>query len=91
MFHERFCADDQQPIPLLQGWADLMKLTFKYWDPLVANFIVTAPLNFLNSNALEARKEFQFTNRPFSETCSERSRAISQTLELSLSRIHRIS
>ncbi|QGI86738.1 hypothetical protein CEK25_013467 [Fusarium fujikuroi] len=29
-----------------------------YWDPLIANFIVTASLNFLNSNALEARDEF---------------------------------
>ncbi|KAL7764208.1 hypothetical protein ACKLNR_005353 [Fusarium oxysporum f. sp. zingiberi] len=63
MFHERFCADEKQPIPLLQGWADLMKLTFKYWDPLVANFIVTAFLNFLNSNALEARKEFHQIER----------------------------
>ncbi|VTT81264.1 unnamed protein product [Fusarium fujikuroi] len=58
MFHERFCADEKQSIPLLQTSADLMKLTFKYWDPLIANFIVTASLNFLNSNALEARDEF---------------------------------
>ncbi|KAH7473716.1 hypothetical protein FOMA001_g12048 [Fusarium oxysporum f. sp. matthiolae] len=63
MFHERFCADEKQPIPLLQEWADLMKLTFKYWDPLVANFIVTASLNFLNSNAFEARKEFHQIER----------------------------
>ncbi|KAF5589869.1 longiborneol synthase [Fusarium pseudoanthophilum] len=63
MFHERFCADGKQPIPLLQAWADLMKLTFKYWDPLVASFIVTASLNFLNSNALEARKEFHQIER----------------------------
>ncbi|KAF4495658.1 hypothetical protein FAGAP_8212 [Fusarium agapanthi] len=63
MFHERFCADEKQPIPLLQAWADLMKLTFKYWDPLVANFIVTASLNFLNINALEARKEFHQIER----------------------------
>ncbi|KAF5681463.1 longiborneol synthase [Fusarium denticulatum] len=63
MFHQRFCADEKQPIPLLQAWADLMKLTFKYWDPLVANFIVTASLNFLNSNALEARKEFHQIER----------------------------
>lgn len=63
LFHERFCADEKQPIPLLQAWADLMKLTFKYWDPLIANFIVTASLNFLNSNALEARKEFNEIER----------------------------
>jgi hypothetical protein len=58
MFHARFCANETQPIPLLQGWADLMKLTFKYWDPVVANFIVSASLNFLNTNVLEARKDF---------------------------------
>ncbi|KAF5653730.1 longiborneol synthase [Fusarium sp. NRRL 25303] len=63
MFHERFCADERQPTPLLQAWADLMKLTFKYWDPLIANFIVTASLNFLNSNALEARDEFHTIER----------------------------
>ncbi|KAH6871498.1 isoprenoid synthase domain-containing protein [Thelonectria olida] len=58
MFHARFCANEKQPIPLLQGWADLMKLAFKYWDPVVANFIVSASLNFLNANVLEARKDF---------------------------------
>ncbi|KAF5551088.1 longiborneol synthase [Fusarium napiforme] len=63
MFHERFYADEKQPIPLLQAWADLMKLTFEYWDPVVANFIVTASLNFLNSNALETRKEFHQIER----------------------------
>ncbi|ENH65764.1 hypothetical protein FOC1_g10003385 [Fusarium oxysporum f. sp. cubense race 1] len=40
-----------------------MKLTFKYCDPLVANFIAAASLNFLNSNALEARKEFHQIER----------------------------
>ncbi|KAG7406974.1 Alpha-cuprenene synthase COP6 [Fusarium oxysporum f. sp. rapae] len=49
--------------PPLQCWADFMKLTFRYWDPLVPNFIVTASLNFLNSNALEARKEFHQIER----------------------------
>lgn len=54
-FHARFCAGERHPLPLLQGWADLMKLAFKYWDPVVANFIVSASLNFLNANVLEAR------------------------------------
>ncbi|XEU97359.1 hypothetical protein FSHL1_002645 [Fusarium sambucinum] len=58
MFHQRFCAGRKQPIPLLQGWADLMTLAFEHWDPLVANFIVTASLNFLNANALQAREDF---------------------------------
>lgn len=63
MFHERFAAGEKQPIPLLQGWADLMRLVFKHWDPLVANFIVSASLNFLNANVLEARKEFNRMER----------------------------
>ncbi|KAM0280042.1 hypothetical protein ACHAO9_011435 [Fusarium lateritium] len=57
-FHERFCAGEKQPIPILQGWADLLRMSFKYWDPQVAGFIVSSSLNFLNANALEARKEF---------------------------------
>ncbi|KAM0329648.1 hypothetical protein ACHAPQ_006717 [Fusarium lateritium] len=57
-FHERFCAGEKQPIPILQGWADLLRTSFKYWDPQVAGFIASSSLNFLNANALEARKEF---------------------------------
>ncbi|KAK1706797.1 hypothetical protein BDP67DRAFT_413599 [Colletotrichum lupini] len=60
MFHERFAAGEKQPIPLLQGWAELMTLAFKQWAPLVANFIVSSFLNFLNANVLEARKEFSW-------------------------------
>ncbi|CAG1974723.1 unnamed protein product [Fusarium graminearum] len=57
-FHQIFCMGEKQPLPLLQGWADLMRMAFQYWDPLVANFIVTASLNFLNANALQARDDF---------------------------------
>ncbi|EMT65770.1 hypothetical protein FOC4_g10007881 [Fusarium odoratissimum] len=60
MFHERFCADEKQPIPLLQGWADLMRLTFRYWGPLVANFTVTSSLNFLNDGGGETCAWFTF-------------------------------
>ncbi|CEI38414.1 hypothetical protein FVEN_g12121 [Fusarium venenatum] len=63
MFHQRFCAGEKQPIPLLQGWADLMTLVFEHWDPLVANFIITASLNFLNANALQAREDFTHIER----------------------------
>ncbi|RFN53897.1 longiborneol synthase [Fusarium flagelliforme] len=58
LFHARFCAGEKQPIPLLQGWADLMHEVFKYWDSTVANFIVSASLNFLNACALQARDGF---------------------------------
>jgi hypothetical protein len=55
MFHKRFFAGEEQRLLLLQAWANLMKLTFSYWNPVVANFIVTSSLNFLNANLLEAR------------------------------------
>ncbi|KAF3810954.1 hypothetical protein GCG54_00003132 [Colletotrichum gloeosporioides] len=58
-FIERFAAGQKQPTPLLEGWAELMRLAFKYWDPVVANFIVTASLNFVNVNVLEGRHEFK--------------------------------
>ncbi|KAF4833913.1 Alpha-cuprenene synthase COP6 [Colletotrichum tropicale] len=58
-FIERFAAGEKQPTPLLEGWAELMRLAYKYWDPVVANFIVTASLNFVNANVLENRHEFK--------------------------------
>ncbi|KAJ3950913.1 hypothetical protein N0V92_012692 [Colletotrichum tropicale] len=58
-FIERFASGEKQPTPLLEGWAELMRLAYKYWDPVVANFIVTASLNFVNANVLENRQEFK--------------------------------
>ncbi|KAK1841568.1 hypothetical protein CCHR01_15802 [Colletotrichum chrysophilum] len=58
-FVERLAAGEKQPTPLLEGWAELMRLAFKYWDPVVANFIVAASLNFVNANVLENRHEFK--------------------------------
>ncbi|KAK6834145.1 hypothetical protein PG987_008839 [Apiospora arundinis] len=46
-------------LPLLQAWADLLRLTYTYWDPAPANFIVTASLNFLNSNLLQTGAAFR--------------------------------
>ncbi|CAG2003665.1 unnamed protein product [Fusarium graminearum] len=56
-FYIRFYNGERQSNLLLQGWADLMKLSFNYWDPQVASFIISASLNFLNANALEARNK----------------------------------
>ncbi|KAL5588996.1 hypothetical protein FOBRF1_015524 [Fusarium oxysporum] len=64
MFHERFCADEKQPIPLLRGWADLMRLTSRYWGPLVANFTVTSSLNFLNSMLLRPERSSTRSSAP---------------------------
>ncbi|KAK8064142.1 hypothetical protein PG996_008794 [Apiospora saccharicola] len=41
------------------AWADLLRLTYKHWDATPANFIVTASLNFLNSNLLQTGAAFR--------------------------------
>ncbi|KAK8100476.1 hypothetical protein PG999_010850 [Apiospora kogelbergensis] len=58
-FGARFISGERHPLPLLQAWADLMRLTYTYWDPAPANFIVTASLNFLNSNLLQTGAAFR--------------------------------
>ncbi|KAK8065100.1 hypothetical protein PG997_011847 [Apiospora hydei] len=45
-FGARFVGGEPHPLPLLQAWADLLRLTYTYWDAAPANFIVTASLNF---------------------------------------------
>lgn len=62
-FIERFAHGAKQPTPLLEGWAELMRWAFKLWDPVVANFIVSSSLNFVNANVLEARSEFKSLER----------------------------
>ncbi|KAK8003277.1 hypothetical protein PG989_002996 [Apiospora arundinis] len=58
-FGARFAGGERHPLPLLQAWADLLRLTCTYWDPAPANFIVTASLNFLNSNLLQTGAAFR--------------------------------
>ncbi|KAF9880314.1 hypothetical protein CkaCkLH20_02268 [Colletotrichum karsti] len=58
-FVQCFALGERQPTPLLEGWAELMRLSFKYWDPVVANFIVSSSMNFVNANVLETRDEFK--------------------------------
>jgi hypothetical protein len=49
----RFQTGLEQPTLLAQAWADYLRLSYKYYSPIVANFIVTSSLNFTNANALE--------------------------------------
>ncbi|KAK8012943.1 hypothetical protein PG991_010318 [Apiospora marii] len=58
-FGARWAGGERHPLPLLQAWADLLRLTYKYWDAAPANFIVTASLNFLNSNLLQTGAAFR--------------------------------
>ncbi|KAI1391742.1 terpenoid synthase [Hypoxylon trugodes] len=57
-FHERFAAGEHQPTCVLENWAELLRSTFKYWEPIIANFIIASSLDFLNACILESRSEF---------------------------------
>ncbi|KAI0441627.1 isoprenoid synthase domain-containing protein [Xylaria telfairii] len=52
-FMIRFQTGVKQVTPLAQAWADYLRLSYEYYSPIVANFIITSSLNFTNANALE--------------------------------------
>ncbi|KAI0533288.1 isoprenoid synthase domain-containing protein [Xylaria digitata] len=52
-FMIRFQTGVNQVTPLAQAWADYLRLSYKFYSPIVANFIITSSLNFTNANALE--------------------------------------
>ncbi|CAN8105284.1 unnamed protein product [Discula destructiva] len=58
-FQPRFLTGQQQPTVLLECFAENLRGTYKFWDPVVANFIVLNALAFVNANVLETRREFQ--------------------------------
>lgn len=58
-FHEKFLARKPQPTRLLESWAEILLDAFRYWDPIIANFIVGASLDFTNACVLEGRPELQ--------------------------------
>ncbi|KAI2775986.1 terpenoid synthase [Daldinia loculata] len=58
-FHERFASGKPQPTILLEAWAGIIRSAFDYWDPMAANFIVAASLDFHNACVLEARSELR--------------------------------
>ncbi|KAK1714128.1 squalene synthase [Colletotrichum acutatum] len=57
-FQTRLLMGEQQPSALLQAFADVLKMTKKYYDPIVANLIVLSALAFVNSNAIEIRPQY---------------------------------
>ncbi|OTB01432.1 hypothetical protein M426DRAFT_64080 [Hypoxylon sp. CI-4A] len=56
-FHQRFVTGEPQPTLHLERWAENLRSTFNYWDPLVASMIVASSINFTNACVLEARLE----------------------------------
>ncbi|KAI1126966.1 isoprenoid synthase domain-containing protein [Nemania abortiva] len=61
-FMIRFQTGLEQATPLAQAWADYLRLSYQYYSPIVANFIITSSLNFTNANALEG-SELPFMRR----------------------------
>lgn len=58
-FPERFFAGQDQPNPVLQGYAEVLRSSFDVWDVVPANFIILSSVAFINCNVLEERAEFQ--------------------------------
>lgn len=59
LFQSRFYTCHPQPTPLLECFAETLRNTYKFWDPVAANFIVLSALAFINANILETRQEFR--------------------------------
>lgn len=59
LFQSRFYTGRPQPTPLLQCFADNLRATYRFWDPVAANFIVLSALAFVNANTLETRQEYR--------------------------------
>ncbi|KAJ0278845.1 hypothetical protein COL940_007061 [Colletotrichum noveboracense] len=57
-FQERFHRGEPQPSALLSRFAEVLHDMSKYYEPLVANFIVCSTLQFVNATLLERRGEF---------------------------------
>lgn len=58
-FQSRFSRGDPQPCSVLECFADVLRSTTDYYDPVVANLIVLSALAFVNSNAIEIRRDYQ--------------------------------
>lgn len=58
-FQQRFYTGERQPTLLLESFSQTLRATYKFYDPIVANFIVLSALAFVNANTLETRQEIQ--------------------------------
>ena len=67
-FQQRLISNEEQPSDILSSFATILRGTYLYYDPIVANFIVQSALAFVNANALEVRPEYQSMMPPKSAT-----------------------
>ncbi|RYP37774.1 hypothetical protein DL768_010832 [Monosporascus sp. mg162] len=58
-FQQRYLSGEPQPHPLLHALGEILREAYVYWDPILANILVTSTLNFLTSSLLETREGFQ--------------------------------
>ena len=58
-FQTRFQKGEPQPSALLERFAEVLRDVPTYFEPLVANFIVSSSVQFVNATLLERRGEFQ--------------------------------
>lgn len=63
-FQSRFSKGEPQPSALLEAFASVLRDTTTYYDPIIANFINLSALAFINSNAMEMRREYQEMHIP---------------------------
>ncbi|KAL0960914.1 hypothetical protein HGRIS_005923 [Hohenbuehelia grisea] len=58
-FQERFLARLPLQDPLLQKYAELLLRTYDHWDPLTANSIIAAGLEYVTATTLETDEGFR--------------------------------
>ncbi|KAK2007061.1 squalene synthase [Colletotrichum eremochloae] len=66
-FQSRFHRGEERPCALLQCFANVLRLTTDFYEPVVANLIVLSALTLVNCNAIELRHDYQ-TMIPTKET-----------------------
>lgn len=59
MFHTRFFRGERQANTLLEGLAILIRESYDYFDPLMANMMQISSFKFLTSNLLERHEGFR--------------------------------
>ncbi|KAJ7255205.1 hypothetical protein C8J57DRAFT_1236262 [Mycena rebaudengoi] len=61
LFQQRFLEGTPQPTTLLQHYAEILRTVYKYYDSVVANFIIQSSLSSITCCLLETRKEYKET------------------------------
>ncbi|KAF8169129.1 isoprenoid synthase domain-containing protein [Mycena galopus ATCC 62051] len=59
LFQQRFIEGTPQPTALLQRYAETLRILYKYYHSVVANWIIQSSLSFVTCCFLETRKEYR--------------------------------